>query len=360
MSNKKIVLTGGGTGGHVTPNIALIPKLVEAGYDVHYIGSYDGIERELITNVDDKYNVKYYGISSGKLRRQITLKNIADAFKVIKGIGEALSLISGIKPDVIFSKGGYVTVPVVLASKMKKVPIVIHESDLTPGLANKIATPYASVVCTSFESTVNRVKNDNVVCTGSPIRDEIFEGDRGMGLKIFKFKENKPIITLMGGSMGSKNLNETIRRIIVNNMLDDYNIVHLAGKDNIDESIECDNYKQFEYLHDELPHLFACTDLFLTRGGANAIFEIRALCIPNIIVPLSKKVSRGDQIQNAYEFKQNGYSEVIEEEKLTSELLISSINDVLTNKEKYINEMQKVGRKNTLDTLLECIKQYSN
>ena len=191
---KKIVLTGGGTAGHVTPNIALIPELKKAGYEIYYIGSYEGIEKKLI----EKLGIPYYGISSGKLRRYIDLKNISDPFKVLKGFAQARKLLKKIKPDVVFSKGGFVSVPVVVAAKSRKIPCIIHESDMTPGLANKICIPCAVRVCTNFPETLKHLPAEKAVLTGSPIREELFKGDKEKGLKFCGFDNSKPVILIIG------------------------------------------------------------------------------------------------------------------------------------------------------------------
>lgn len=352
---KKIVLTGGGTAGHVTPNIALIPYLIEKGYEVHYIGSKTGVEKDLIEALDKNLNVTYYPISSGKLRRELNFENVKDVFKVTKGILEAHSLLKKIKPDVIFSKGGYVVVPVVLAGKNQNIPIVIHESDYTPGLANKIAIPFAKTVCTSFEATKSFIKKSTVVHTGPPIRQEIKQGVAGIGEHLCSFKENKPVLMLIGGSLGAKKLNETLRELLKKSLLKNYNVIHLTGKGNIDETLQYENYKQFDYVTYELPHLLAYSDIVITRGGANAIFELLSIKKPHIIVPLSKKASRGDQIDNAKEFLSKGYSKVIFEEDLTDLLLIEEISDLKNDSQSYIEKMSEYKSENTLNMILDII-----
>ena len=171
---KRIILTGGGTAGHVTPNIALVPKLKEKGYDIQYIGSYDGIERKLIEDL----KIPYYGIASGKLRRYFDIKNFSDPFRVIKGYGQAIRLMKKLKPSVVFSKGGFVAVPVVMAAKHCHIPVVIHESDLTPGLANKLSIPSATKVCCNFPETISHIPDGKAVLTGSPIRQELLKGNK--------------------------------------------------------------------------------------------------------------------------------------------------------------------------------------
>ena len=230
---KKIVLTGGGTAGHVTPNLALIPALKQQGYDIIYIGSEQGMEKGLI----EKANITYYGIPTGKLRRYLSAKNITDIFRVVSGIKQATALIKKIKPDIVFSKGGFVAVPVVLGAKFNKVPVIIHESDMTPGLANRIAMPFAKKVCTTFPETLEYITKGKGVNTGTPIRKELFEGKKEKGLKICGFTEQKPIIMMMGGSLGSVKINVQLRGALPT-LLNDFQLVHICGKGNFDKKLE--------------------------------------------------------------------------------------------------------------------------
>ncbi len=352
---KKIVLTGGGTAGHVTPNIALIPFLKDEGYEIHYIGSKEGIERQLI----EKENIPYYPISSGKLRRYLSAKNISDMFRVCKGVLEAKKIIKKINPDIVFSKGGFVAVPVILGAKLNKIPIVIHESDITPGLTNKISTPYAKAVCTSFPETVKHIKSNNVINTGTPIRKELFLGDREKGLKICNFNDEKPVILVIGGSLGSVKINTEIRKILPE-ITKDFQVVHMCGKNNLEEKLfSLKGYKQFEYIDDELKDIFKITDLVISRAGSNSIFEFLSLKIPSLLIPLPLSVSRGDQILNAQSFEKKGFSKVLKEEDLNSETLINNIYDLYKNKDKYISYMEKSNLTNGVKPVLELIKKYT-
>ncbi len=336
---KKIVLTGGGTAGHVTPNLALIPSLKKEGWEIEYIGSKEGIEKDLIQQA----NIPYHGIASGKLRRYLSIENLKDPFKVIKGYFEARKILKETKPNVIFSKGGYVTVPVVMAAGHLKIPVVIHESDITPGLANKIAIKSAKTVCVNFEQTLKYVGNKGV-WTGTPIREEIFMGNKKNAEKLCGFTDNKPILLMMGGSLGSKKINEVLREALPQ-IISKFNVIHICGKNNIDTNLlKVQGYKQFEYVSDELPHLLASADIMLSRAGANAISEIIALNIPTLLVPLSAEASRGDQVLNAKEMKSKGYCEVLEEEKLTKESLQEGLNYVAKNKESYKSKMKEATK----------------
>ena len=350
---KRIVLTGGGTAGHVTPNIALLPKLRAEGYDVHYIGSYDGIERKLI----EEFDVPYYGISSDKLRRYFDPKNFSDPFKVVKGFAEASSIIKRLKPDVVFSKGGFVSVPVVLAAKRRGVPCIIHESDMTPGLANKICIPCAKKVCTNFPETIKNLPAGKAVLTGSPIRQELFNGNKEKGLAFCGFTNDKPVLLIIGGSLGSVVVNEAVRAILPE-LLEQFQIIHLCGKGKVDERLKnTKGYVQFEYIKQELTDLFAASDLIISRAGANAICEILALRKPHILIPLSAAASRGDQILNANSFKKQGFSYVIEEEGLNKDTLMKAVKEVYTNKDKYINAMEQSPLNDSIETIMQLIKE---
>lgn len=353
---KKIVMTGGGTAGHVTPNIALMPALKENGFEISYIGSYDGIEKRLI----EALNIPYYGISSGKLRRYFDLKNFSDPFKVVKGYCQAVHLLKKIHPDVVFSKGGFVSVPVVLAAKHCKIPAIIHESDITPGLANKLAIPGATKVCCNFPETMKYLPSEKAVLTGSPIRQELLNGDASKAFSMCNFKDTKkPVILIIGGSSGSKVINTALRDLLPE-LLKRYNVIHLCGKGNLDPSLSnTDGYAQFEYANKELADLFALSDLVISRAGANAICELLALRKPNILIPLSAAASRGDQILNAKSFAKQGFSYVIEEEKLTDQTLLDAVREVYADREKYIRTMSESGQMDSIGTILKLIESVS-
>lgn len=352
---KRIVLTGGGTAGHVTPNIALLPALKREGYDVHYIGSYDGIERKLI----EELGIPYYGISSGKLRRYFDPKNFSDPLKVIKGFFEALTLIKKLKPDVIFSKGGFVTVPVVLAAKRRGVPAVIHESDMTPGLANKISIPYAKKVCANFPETVKYLPEGKAVLTGTPIRQELFSGNKLQGLDFCGFSRKKPVLLVVGGSTGSVAVNEAVRSVLPA-LLEKYQVVHLCGKDKLDQRyLNTSGYVQYEYIKKELSDLLDAADVVISRAGANAICELLALRKPHILIPLSAASSRGDQILNAESFERQGYSFVLKEEALTGEALLTAVDTVYNNRLNYVEAMSKSKLNNSIEAIITIIKEVS-
>ncbi len=350
---KRIVLTGGGTAGHVTPNIALIPELKREGYEIFYIGSHNGIERKLI----EEYGIPYYGISSGKLRRYFDLKNFTDPFRVVKGLFDAKKLMKKLKPDVVFSKGGFVSVPVVMAAKKCHVPAIIHESDMTPGLANKLCIPSATKVCCNFPETVSYLPEGKAVLTGSPIRKELFDGNRLNGLDFCHFSINKPVILIIGGSLGSVAINKAVRNILPE-LLKKYQVIHLCGKGNLDPSLENqEGYVQFEYIKKELSDIMDAADIVISRAGANAICELLALKKPAILIPLPAASSRGDQILNAQSFDKQGYSYLLKEEDMTEGNLKDAIEYVFRNKNDYIEAMSKSPMNDAISLIVNLINR---
>lgn len=351
---KKIILTGGGSAGHVTPNLALIPELINEGWEIHYIGTEEGIERTIIP-MD---RVKYHAISAGKLRRYIDIKNLTDPFKVVKGMFQAASIVRRIKPDVIFSKGGFVSVPVVVGGWLNRVPVIIHESDMTPGLANKIAIPFASKVCINFPEAAQNIPASKAVYTGTPIRKELFNGSAEKGYSICGFDSKKPVIMVMGGSLGSRNLNRFLREALPD-LLQYFQVVHICGKGNIDESLKnIKGYKQFEYINSEQPHIFKLASLVISRAGANSIFEFLLLKIPSILVPLSTRSSRGDQILNARSFEKMGFSRVLLEEDIDKDKLLKTIMDVYNNRKYYTDNMSRKEVPDGTKEIMKLIREY--
>ena len=356
---KTILLTGGGTAGHVTPNMALIERLREEDYKIYYIGSYDGIEKELIEGM----GIKYFGISSGKFRRYHSWKNFTDPFRINKGCYQARKIIDKIKPDICFSKGGFVSVPVVYAAKIKKVPVIIHESDMTPGLANKLSIRRCSKACCNFPETLKYLPKNKGVHTGTPIRRELFTGSKEEGLRFCGFVNpdgslsEKPVLMVVGGSLGAVALNEALRASL-DELLIKYNIIHLCGKGKADESYnDRTGYKQIEYCDKEMKDMFAAADIVLSRAGANAICELLALKKPNILVPLPSKSSRGDQLLNAASFEKQGFSKVLKEEDITKESLIATINEVYEEQDKYKEAMEKSETKDAVELIMALIKK---
>lgn len=353
---KRIVLTGGGTAGHVTPNIALIPGLKELGYEIHYIGTYNGIERRLIEEI----GIPYYGISSGKLRRYFDLKNFSDPFRVIKGYFQARKLMRKLKPNIVFSKGGFVAVPVVMAAKHRHIPVIIHESDMTPGLANKLSLSAATKVCCNFPETLSHLPEGQAVLTGSPIRRELLTGSKEAGLKFCGFTADKPVLLVIGGSLGAVAVNQAVRGILPE-LLKKFQVIHLCGKGKLDPALDSlEGYVQYEYIQQELADLFAAADICVSRAGANAICELLALKKPNLLIPLSANASRGDQILNANSFKRQGFSEVLEEEAVTPELLLQTIQTVYDNRSRYITAMEQSQQGDAIATIVDLIEKTAS
>lgn len=350
---KRIVLTGGGTAGHVTPNIALLPTLKEEGFDIHYMGSYDGIERKLMEDFD----IPYYGISTGKLRRYLDPKNFTDPFRVVKGYQEAKKILKNIQPDLVFSKGGFVSVPVVRAAAALKIPCIIHESDMTPGLANRLCIPVAKKVCCNFPETLKLLPKEKAVLTGSPIREELRRGDKRAALSLCNFHTSKPIILVIGGSLGAQAINKVVRGALPR-LLQDFQVVHICGKDKVDNLLlNKPGYTQFEYLKSELKDVFAACDVVVSRAGANAISELLALRKPNLLIPLPAKSSRGDQLLNAASFEAQGFSVVITEENLDEDILADKIQELYFTRLSYIDNMEKSSQLDAIETIVSLIKE---
>jgi len=348
---KKIVLTGGGTAGHVTANIALLPRLRTDGFEAYYIGSYDGIEKKMM----EREGIPYTGISTGKLRRYFDLKNFSDPIRVLKGFGEAKKALKNIQPEIVFSKGGFVAVPVVWAAHSLHIPVVTHESDMTPGLANKLCLRAASRICCNFPETVKLLPEKKAVLTGSPVREELFTGDKVRALDMCGFTANKPVIMVIGGSQGAASVNKAVRDALPA-LLKDFQVVHLCGKDKMDNLLlNTPGYKQFEYLKAELKDVFAMADLVISRAGANAICELLALGKPNILIPLPSSKSRGDQLLNARSFEAQGFSMVIDEDDLTDTLLVEKVQELYCNRQSYISAMKQSHQLSAISTIMDLI-----
>ncbi len=353
----KILLTGGGTAGHATPNIALIPALKKDGHDIIYIGTKAGIERELV----EKTGIKYYPISAGKLRRYFSLKNFSDIFRILKGYSEARSIIKAESPDVVFSKGGFVTVPVVYAANAKKIPIVVHESDITPGLANKLCIPKAQRVCVSFESTKKNINGDKCIITGLPVRGELFNGSRIRGLELLGFSGKKPLLLIIGGSLGAQAINEAVDASL-SELTELFDIAHIRGKGKTNPALDkTAGYRQFEYVSDELCDIMTAADIVLSRAGANVIFELLALQKPMLLVPLPLESSRGDQILNAQYFEKKNFARILNQSEITAEHLINALKTLISDSEAIKQSMRqsdiKDGTKNVINVIYSVLEK---
>jgi UDP-N-acetylglucosamine--N-acetylmuramyl-(pentapeptide) pyrophosphoryl-undecaprenol N-acetylglucosamine transferase len=348
MNQRHILLTGGGTAGHVTPNIALLPALRSAGYMISYIGSATGIERELMA----RENVPYFAIPTGKLRRYLDLRNFTDLFRIKRGFLKSLFLVARIKPRVLFSKGGFVSCPVVWACWLLRVPVIIHESDISPGLANKLSLPFAKKICYSFPETAAHLPPHKAVHTGIPVRQSLFSGDALSGRALCRFNDARPVIMVIGGSLGAQAVNACVRQSL-ETLLREYQVCHVCGKGNLAENRP--GYAQFEYVNEELAHLFAMADMVVSRAGATALFELVALGKPNLLVPLPLSASRGDQILNAQSFEKQGFSAVLLQEKMTVETLVDKVKQVYANRETMIAAMQRHAPQNAIGAIMRVI-----
>ena len=346
---KRILLTGGGTAGHVTPNIALIPTLRKHNFEIHYAGTRQGIEFDLIS----RENVPFHFITAGKLRRYFDLKNITDIFRIVLGLIQSILLIMRLRPDIIFSKGGFVSCPVVWAAWLFGMPVIIHESDITPGLANRISIPFAKRICFSFPETARHLTTNKGIHTGIPIRHSLFEGRSDEGKRICGFDDKKPVIMIIGGSLGSQIVNAMIRESLTI-LLREFNICHICGKGNLVEDQK--GYRQFEYVNKELAHFFAMADIVVSRSGATTLFELLALRKPALLIPLASNASRGDQILNARSFEGQGYSRVLLQENLSSETLITALSAAFNDRKKMIDAMESSSFSDGVEPVVKVIE----
>lgn len=350
------MLTGGGSAGHVIPNIALIPSLIQAGWAVEYIGSVSGIEREIVESLGD---IKYHPISTGKLRRYIDLKNLKDPFRVLRGVAQSFQLLRTIRPDIVFSKGGFVSVPVILGSRLNRIPVIIHESDMTPGLANRLSIPFASKVCVTFPETLERLPKHKAEYTGSPIRADIVYGQASKGRERCGFHTQLPILMVMGGSLGSQVINRKVRESLAV-LLQRFQVVHICGKGNIDDQHKATTgYQQFEYVNEGLPDILAMVDVVVSRAGSNSIFEFLALKKPMLLIPLTLQASRGDQILNAQSFEKMGYCRVLYEEDISQSSLYQAIIDLFEDRTSYVARMEQSVTTQSITRIIQLIKQYA-
>lgn len=350
---KKIVLTGGGTLGHVTPHLSLIPHLLQAGYEIHYIGTEKGMEAEKIRSVP---GVTYHAVQSGKLRRYFSWQNFIDPFKVIAGAFQSARLMGKIKPDVVFSKGGFVAVPVVFGAWLHRVPVVCHESDLTPGLANRLCAPFARKIATTFPECAQAL-GPKAEMTGTPLRPELFRGSRARGLSLLGFDGSKPILLMMGGSSGAQAVNKALREALPR-LTDKFDVAHICGKGNLDEALQgMSGYRQLEFLDAELPDALACADLVLSRAGSNALCEFQALCKPMLLVPYPKGASRGDQILNAQSLQKRGLARVLLQEDMTADTLVRALEKTWADREQLTAALHAAPPADGTERVLEMIEE---
>lgn len=345
----KIVLTGGGSAGHVTPNIALFPSLKQIFDNIYYIGSKNGIEKEIISTQID---LEYYGITTTKFVRRSIFKNLLIPIKLMQGINESKKLLKELSPDVIFSKGGYVSVPISIAAKKLNIPLVCHESDLTLGLANKIISRSAFCTCTSFEETANRVKNG--VFTGSAMRCDLLLANADNTYKKYNLNPQIPIITIVGGSLGANTINKCVESIL-DSLTNEFQIIHLTGKG------KTVNYKHPSYHQEEFTNkigeIFAASTMVISRAGSNTIFELATLNKPMLLIPLKKGNSRGDQVDNAKYFQRLGIAKVLFEEKLTPDSLLKNIYETIKDAQILRHNLSSSKLQNGTENIIKQIKK---
>ncbi|EHL32705.1 undecaprenyldiphospho-muramoylpentapeptide beta-N-acetylglucosaminyltransferase [Legionella drancourtii] len=349
-----IVFTGGGTAGHVAPNMALIREFSHKGWEVTYVGSANGIEKEMIKPL----GIPFYAISSGKLRRYLSVKNLLDPFKIVLGIVQSFFLLNKLKPDVVFSKGGFVAFPVVVGAWLNRIPVVAHESDMSPGLANRLCFPFVNKICLTFDAGKKHFKTqDKIKVTGTPIREQLFTGSGTKGLELCGFNLVKPCLLVIGGSLGAGSINHSIREALPQ-LTKDYQVIHLCGKGKVDASLNgVEGYKQFEYANDELADLLAAASIVVSRAGANSLYEILALGKPHILIPLSAQVSRGDQIQNARYFQGLGISIVIDDSSLNAVTLLAALHDLEKNQGEINNKIKALKIKSATEQIVVIIEE---
>ena len=351
--SKKIVITGGGTMGHVTPNLALLPHLLEKGYEVHYIGTEKGVEADKLQAIP---GITYHAVKSGKLRRYFDWKNFTDPFRVLAGAFQSAHLMGKIKPDVCFSKGGFVAVPVVFGAWLHRIPVVCHESDLTPGLANKLCTPFAKKVATTFPECAAAL-GEKAECVGTPLRPELFQGDKAKGLKLLGFTGEKPVLMMMGGSLGAQAVNKALREAL-SELLPTFDVVHICGKGNVDSALaDTAGYTQLEFVSAELPDIFAACDLVLSRAGSNALMEFQALARPLLLVPYPKGASRGDQILNAQSLEKRGLCRVLLQENMTAATLTEALLQTWADREQLTAAVKAAPPADGTFRVLEMIEE---
>lgn len=358
----KVALTGGGTGGHTLPVLAVIKSLKRENPDLatFFIGSRFAIESSLIP----KMGIKYYGISAGKFRRYhrsrilniidpaTLFKNISDALKFFSGIREARKILAYENPDVLFAKGGFVSLPVAYAARSLRIPIVNHESDLVMGLANRKISGFSKKVCVSFpKDNFPDIKKEKLVETGNPIRDDILMGDRRRLFSEIGFEGDKKTILSLGGSQGSLFLNETIIEVI-DEILEEWQLIMVAGEKDIDyvmfktKNLPVEKRKKLKiygFLTSEMADVYSAADLVIARSGSNTLFELAALGKPAILVPHDVSPG-GHQFENARLFSRSGAALLFKQQDLTSKKLLGHIKRLLSN-EKELREMSEKMKK---------------
>lgn len=361
----KIVFTGGGTAGHILPNIALIEEILATrpSWSVVYLGSKGGLEKELLSG----YAVPFYSIYTGKLRRYFSLQNVLDGFKFIAGIVQSLWYLYKIKPAVIFSKGGYVGLPVTIAAKALKVPVIVHESDLSPGLANRLAFPWAAKILLAFQPEVPTTKaalKAKTKVVGLPMR----QGFKHEGLKAssadYWFNASastKPMLLIFGGSLGAAAINEAVRTILPQ-LLKSFRVLHVCGHNGVDATLNDPDYKQYEFIGKLFPAAIKAADVIVSRAGATSIYEFLYLNKLHILVPLETNSSRGDQLINARYFENKGSSVVLKQGEWLNKptLLLEKLAYLKEHQQQIQDALHKLSFKDATPDILDIIAQTAS
>ena len=344
---KTVVVTGGGTAGHVVPALPVVESLLATGTEVHFVGSKAGLEESLVAPL----GIAYHGIATGKLRRYFSVENLLDALRIPLGVWQAWRLIRRLRPDVVFSKGGFVSFPAVVGAWLNRVAVVAHESDLTPGLANRLAQPFVKSLCVNFEATAAGVRR--VVTTGTPIRQALLEGDAQRGRSRLGVTRDRSMLLVVGGSLGAARLNDVVRASL-DALLEDYAVVHICGAGKLDESLaDRRGYVQREFVSDGWGDIIAAADLVVSRAGANALYEWLVLGKPHLLVPLPRSASRGDQIENAAHAQAKGWSLVLSEHKLDAATLISGVAELASRSGEIRQRLQAFNARDSVALIVD-------
>ncbi len=361
---KTIVFTGGGTGGHVFPGIAVAEKLLldkdKTSFNVAWIGSNSGMEREIL----NRYNISFHSIPAGKFRRYFSIKNFIDIFKIIAGFIVSIFLLKKLKADILFSKGGFVTVPPVIAAKLLKIPVISHESDLDPGLATRINGRFSKKILFAYKETLehweNKKTNQTLLVTGNPVRSEIMSVEilrsKEKIRKQYNISDDRKIILVLGGSQGALEINNMIKEIIYD-LTKNYFIIHQMGEFSYKKS-EINNYITTALFHEEFPEILAAADIVVSRAGAGTLWENGILGKPSILIPLGFGSSRGDQVRNANFFGKNSAAIVLKDDDTGALNLLLEIDNLLNNKKK-LNKLEEnvklLCNRNSADQIVNII-----
>ena len=348
-----ILFTGGGTAGHVTPNIALIEEAQQRGWRCLYVGSAKGIERELLADL----RVPFHAIASGKLRRYFSWRNLIDPLFVVLGFLQSLGICLRERPDLVFSKGGFVSVPVVVAAWLLRIPVISHESDVSPGLANRLAHPFCRKICVTFDATATCLPPGKLVVTGTPVRSSLLTGDAERGRRHLGFDGGKPVLLVVGGSLGASVLNRQARSVLPA-LLETFDLVHVTGAGGVDEGLIQKGYVQREFIREEFGDVLAAASLVVSRAGANSLYELCVMRKPHLLVPLTLAASRGDQIDNAKVFEQDGFSRVLDEESLRDQNFLETLRALQADREQWVQKLRSFPVRDSVALIMEQIEQH--